>query len=57
MPNLKFNKEELNAIVGVIEFFERVCANATTEPADLTPQKQELFKQLYNVLNKIEKAV
>ena len=57
MPNLKFNKEELNAIVGVIEFFERVCANATPEPADLTPQKQKLFKQLYNVLNKIEKAV
>jgi hypothetical protein len=57
MPNLKFNKEELNAIVGVIDFFERVCANAATEPADLAPLKQELFIQLHNVLHKIEKAI
>jgi len=54
--NLNFNKEELNAIVGVIDFFERVCANAATEPADLAPQKEYLFKQLYNVLDKIDKA-
>jgi hypothetical protein len=57
MPNLKFNKEELNAIVGVIEFFEKVCANAATTPADLAPQKEYLFKQLYNVLDKIDKAI
>ena len=57
MKELQFNKEELNAIVGVIDFFERVCANATTEPADLAPIKQELFIQLHNVLHKIEKAI
>jgi hypothetical protein len=57
MPNLKFNKEELNAIVGVIDFFERVCANTATEPADLAPIKEDLFKQLHNVLHKIEKAI
>jgi hypothetical protein len=54
---LDFNKEELNAIVGVIGFFERVCANASTEPADLAPIKQELFIQLHNVLHKIEKSI
>jgi hypothetical protein len=54
--NIDFNKKELNAIVGVIDFFERVCANTTTEPADLAPIKEDLFKRLHNVLDKIEKA-
>lgn len=55
--NIDFNKKELNAIVGVIDFFERVCANTTTEPADLAPIKEDLFKRLHNVLDKIEKAI
>lgn len=57
MHNLKLTKKELNAVVGVIDFFERVCANAATEPADLAPIKEDLFKQLHNVLHKIEKAI
>ena len=57
MINLKLTKNEMNAVVAVIDFFERVCADATPEPDNLTPQKQELFKQLGKVLHKIDKAV
>ncbi len=57
MHNLKLTKKELNAVVGVIDFFERVCANAATEPENLAPIKEDLFKQLHNVLHKIEKAI
>jgi hypothetical protein len=54
---LDFNKEELEAIVATIRFFEKMVSNATPEPEYLTPQKEELFTQLYNVLNKIEKVI
>ena len=52
---LELTEQEVEAVVGVIMSYERICSNATPEPDELTPQKQELFKQLYSFLNKIEK--
>jgi hypothetical protein len=50
---LELTEQEVQAICLCVASYLKICSNATPEPPHLTPQKEELFKQLVSVLNKL----